>query len=76
LRTRFSSGSRRLRGYGGSDKPKGIAAYRASVLANDIVGLIHAFDVERAHVVGHDWGGAVAWATAIKHLRPLTDSVF
>jgi pimeloyl-ACP methyl ester carboxylesterase len=37
------------------------------VLADDIAGLIHAFDAERAHVVGHDWGGAVAWATAIEH---------
>jgi pimeloyl-ACP methyl ester carboxylesterase len=57
-----------LRGYGASDKPKGIAAYRTSVVADDIVALAHAFDAERAHVVGHDWGGGVAWTVAI--LRP------
>jgi len=67
LATRFRVVAPDLRGYGGSDKPKGIAAYRTSVLADDIVGLIHAFDAERAHVVGHDWGGAVAWAFAIAH---------
>jgi pimeloyl-ACP methyl ester carboxylesterase len=56
-----------LRGYGGSDKPRGIAAYGPSVLADDIVALIHAFDAERAHIVGHDWGGGVAWTLAIEH---------
>jgi pimeloyl-ACP methyl ester carboxylesterase len=56
-----------LRGYGGSDKPKGIAAYRTSVLADDIVALIRAFGAERAHIVGHDWGGGVAWTVAIEH---------
>src|SRR5947208_9098506 len=67
LAERFRVVAPDLRGYGTSDKPKGIAAYRTSVLADDIVGLIHAFDAQRAHVVGHDWGGAVAWATAIEH---------
>jgi pimeloyl-ACP methyl ester carboxylesterase len=66
LATRFRVVAPDLRGYGGSEKPKGIAAYRVSVVAKDIVGLIHAFDAERAHVVGHDWGGAVAWAVAIE----------
>src|SRR5438874_2093721 len=67
LAERFRVVAPDLRGYGGSDKPKGIAAYRASVLADDIAGLIHAFGAERAHVVGHDWGGAVAWTVAIDH---------
>ncbi len=58
-----------LRGYGRSDKPKGIASYRTSVLADDIAALIRAFGAERAHVVGHDWGGGVAWTLAIQHLR-------
>jgi pimeloyl-ACP methyl ester carboxylesterase len=66
LARRFRVVAPDLRGYGGSEKPKGIAAYRTSVVAKDIVGLIHAFDAERAHVVGHDWGGAVAWAVAIE----------
>jgi pimeloyl-ACP methyl ester carboxylesterase len=56
-----------LRGYGGSDKPKGIGAYRTSVVASDIVALIHAFDAERAHVVGHDWGGGIAWTIGMEH---------
>jgi pimeloyl-ACP methyl ester carboxylesterase len=45
-----------------------IAAYRTSVVAKDIVGLIRAFGPDRAHVVGHDWGGGIAWALAT--LRP------
>lgn len=56
-----------MRGYGKSDKPKGIAAYRTSVVAADIAALVHALDAERAHVVGHDWGGGVAWTLAMEH---------
>jgi pimeloyl-ACP methyl ester carboxylesterase len=67
LAERFKIVAPDLRGYGQRDKPKGIAAYRAAVLADDIVALIHAFDAERAHVVGHDWGGAVAWTLAGVH---------
>jgi pimeloyl-ACP methyl ester carboxylesterase len=67
LARRFRVVAPDLRGYGRSDKPKGIAAYRTSVLTDEIVALIHAFGAERAHVVGHDWGGAVAWTLAMKH---------
>ena len=67
LAKRFRVVAPDLRGYGGSDKPKGIAAYRTSVVADDIVALIHAFGAERAHVVGHDWGGGVAWTVATAH---------
>ncbi|OLB99948.1 MAG: hypothetical protein AUI15_08035 [Actinobacteria bacterium 13_2_20CM_2_66_6] len=56
-----------LRGFGASEKPKAIAAYRTSVVADDVVALIRAFGAERAHVVGHDWGGGVAWAVAALH---------
>ena len=56
------------RGYGGSDKPEGVAAYRLEVLARDVVGLMDAAGVERAAaVVGHDWGAAVAWWVGIAH---------
>ena len=67
LATRFRVVAPDLRGYGKSDKPSGIGAYRTSVVADDIVALIHAFDTDRAHVVGHDWGGGVAWALALTH---------
>jgi pimeloyl-ACP methyl ester carboxylesterase len=67
LARRFRVVAPDLRGYGRSDKPKGIAAYRTSVLTDEIVAVIHAFGAERAHIVGHDWGGAVAWTLAMKH---------
>lgn len=53
-----------LRGYNHSSRPSGVAAYRMSRLAGDVSGLIAACGAERASVVGHDWGGAVAYATA------------
>lgn len=56
-----------LRGYGDTDKPQQISDYRGSLLADDIVGLIHGLGHTKAHVVGHDWGGAVAWRMAISH---------
>ena len=71
LAERFKIVAPDLRGYGGSEKPKGIAAYRTSVLAEDVVALIRAFGVERAHVVGHDWGGGVAWTLATLHPEAL-----
>lgn len=52
------------RGYGLSGKPDGVAAYRVSELTADVAGLIAAEGRERAHVVGHDWGGGVAWDLA------------
>ncbi|MFZ1752233.1 MAG: alpha/beta hydrolase [Caldilineaceae bacterium] len=55
------------RGYNLSDKPAGIAAYNLDQLALDVVGLIDAVGVEKASVVGHDWGAAVAWWLGIKH---------
>jgi pimeloyl-ACP methyl ester carboxylesterase len=50
-----------MRGYGGSDK-KG--PYDLRTLSADVAGLIRFFGRERAIVVGHDWGGGVAWGTA------------
>lgn len=55
------------RGYNLSDKSKGIGAYGIDQLAADVVGLIDAAGQEKAVVVGHDWGGAVAWWTAAKY---------
>lgn len=52
------------RGYGASDKPTDIDAYSIPLLAIDATAILDAVGVDRAHVVGHDWGAAVAWATA------------
>ena len=52
------------RGYNLSDKPLGISAYALPVLAADIVGLLDAAGQRTAHIVGHDWGGIVAWYLA------------
>lgn len=55
------------RGYGESDKPAEIAAYDLDVLAQDIVGLAESEGRAAFDVVGHDWGGIVAWWTAALH---------
>lgn len=52
------------RGYSPRARPKGRKAYRIDLLVDDVVGLADAAGAERVHVVGHDWGGAVAWAMA------------
>jgi len=54
-----------LRGFNLSSKPPDVRDYRAPQLVADIDGLIRALGHERAVVVGHDWGGAVAWSLAI-----------
>lgn len=56
-----------LRGYNDSDKPTGLAAYRLEVLVEDVRGAIAALGYDRAVLVGHDWGGAIAWAFAYAH---------
>jgi epoxide hydrolase 4 len=56
-----------MRGYGLSDKPVGWRRYRTDALAHDIAGLIRHFGAERAYLVGHDWGAAVAYTTAMRH---------
>ena len=53
-----------LRGYFESSKPEGVSAYRMRVLVDDLVGLVHHLGYDRVRVVGHDWGGALAWAFA------------
>jgi epoxide hydrolase 4 len=53
------------RGYNLSDKPEGVAAYAMPNLVGDVVAVIRSLGVEKATVVGHDWGGAVAWQVAL-----------
>lgn len=56
-----------LRGYNLSSRPDGVAAYDTDPLAADIRGLIHERGARSALLAGHDWGGTVAWATAMHH---------
>ncbi|HEY7873926.1 MAG TPA: 4-alpha-glucanotransferase [Actinomycetota bacterium] len=55
-----------MRGYNESDKPDGVGAYGIQQLVDDVDGLIEHLGEERAHVVGHDWGGVVAWNVAMR----------
>lgn len=55
------------RGYSPRARPLRRRDYRITELADDIVALIDAAGVDKVHVVGHDWGGAVAWAVATYH---------
>ncbi|HEY8075728.1 MAG TPA: alpha/beta hydrolase [Labilithrix sp.] len=56
-----------MRGYNESDKPKGADRYTVERLAGDVAGLIGALGRRDAYVVGHDWGGMVAWHFAMLH---------
>lgn len=53
------------RGYNLSDKPKGVESYDMQLLVADVAAVIRHLGRERATIVGHDWGGAVAWRTAM-----------
>jgi len=53
-----------MRGYNESDKPEGVKNYTSKIIASDIVDLIHFFNESKAHIIGHDWGGGIAWALA------------
>lgn len=54
-----------LRGYGKSDKPDAVDQYSVQILINDIIGLLDADGIDRATVVGHDWGALLAWQMAL-----------
>ena len=56
-----------MRGYNLSSRPTGVAAYDTGRLAADVRGLVKQLGAESALLVGHDWGGSVAWATAMNH---------
>ena len=60
-----------MRGYGQSSRPKGRDAYRIDHLVNDVAGLFDALGARRRLLVGHDWGGLVAWAAASRRVTPL-----
>ncbi|MCW5892521.1 MAG: alpha/beta hydrolase [bacterium] len=54
-----------LRGYNLSGQPSGVASYALGLLVNDVAAVIRANRATEAIVVGHDWGGAVAWSFAM-----------
>jgi pimeloyl-ACP methyl ester carboxylesterase len=53
-----------LRGFGESDKPEAVEEYTVSRSVADMLALLDGLDIERVHVVGHDWGAGVAWGLA------------
>ncbi len=53
------------RGYNLSDKPQGVEHYDMRLLVGDVAAVIKHLKAGRATVVGHDWGGVVAWQTAL-----------
>jgi pimeloyl-ACP methyl ester carboxylesterase len=57
-----------MRGYGRTDAPEEIASYSILHLVGDVVGLVTALGVERAVIVGHDFGASLAWTAA--QIRP------
>ncbi|SEQ26335.1 alpha/beta fold hydrolase [Natrinema salaciae] len=56
-----------LRGYNLSEKPDGVRSYRVRESSRDVVDLIATENRDVAHVVGHDWGGMVAWDLGLRH---------
>ncbi|WP_220490712.1 alpha/beta fold hydrolase [Tessaracoccus sp. MC1627] len=64
-----------LRGYTANARPPGRSAYRIECLVGDVFALLDQAGLDSAHVVGHDWGGGVAWAAAMttpERVRSLT----
>jgi pimeloyl-ACP methyl ester carboxylesterase len=60
-----------MRGYGQSSRPKGRASYRIERLVEDVAALFDALGARQRLLIGHDWGGMVAWATAIRRVCSL-----
>jgi pimeloyl-ACP methyl ester carboxylesterase len=56
-----------MRGYNLSSRPDGVGDYALEKLAGDVRDLVHERGAESALLAGHDWGGSVAWATAMTH---------
>jgi|SRR5690606_27133249 len=64
-----------MRGYGGSSRPKERGAYHVDHLVADAAALFDSLGARRRVLIGHDWGGIVAWAFAIRQARPLAGLV-
>jgi pimeloyl-ACP methyl ester carboxylesterase len=66
LRDRFRLVMPDQRGFAGSDRPQEVEAYKTAELVDDVFALADALSIDRFSLVGHDWGGAVAWAAAMR----------
>src|SRR5262245_5130543 len=55
------------RGYNKSDQPKGVENYTVDKLVGDVDAVLKHFKKDKAIIVGHDWGGLVAWTFAMMH---------
>lgn len=55
------------RGFAGSDRPQEVDAYKSDALVDDLFALADALALERFSLVGHDWGGAIAWSAALRN---------
>ena len=64
-----------LRGYGETDRPTDLKAYRIEHLVDDAAAIFDALGTRRGLLVGHDWGAVIAWAFAIGRVRDLTGLV-
>ncbi|HEY7350487.1 MAG TPA: alpha/beta hydrolase [Ktedonobacterales bacterium] len=63
----FRAAAPDMRGYNLSDKPEGVLNYQLPILTSDVMGLIQALGEQKAIIVGHDWGGVVAWRFAMEY---------
>jgi pimeloyl-ACP methyl ester carboxylesterase len=59
-----------LRGYGGTTRPRGRAAYGIECLLEDVARLIDASGAREVTLFGHDWGGIIAWMAALRGIHP------
>jgi len=48
-------------------KPRGVSSYDVNILTRDILGLFDHFGIQKARLVGHDWGAALAWTVALNY---------
>lgn len=60
-----------LRGYGGTSRPDGLDAYRLEVLLDDVAALIDMSKARQVILLGHDWGGIIAWYYAMRRPEKL-----
>ena len=66
LRDRFRLVMPDQRGFAGSDRPQDVEAYKPAVLVDDVFALAEALSLKQFALVGHDWGGAIAWSAAMR----------